>query len=119
MIRYFGGKFHMAEWISKQFPSGIKTYVKPFSGAFWVYFKGGERFSNYKCVYNDINKYMYNLFLCSNLDPETLLNHIEKNNNNINKETLIVIIKYYSLTIKMSLFLLLLPIMMWHINFLI
>ena len=39
MVRYIGGKFRMANWISNFIPDNIETYVEVFGGAYWVYLK--------------------------------------------------------------------------------
>ena len=63
-VPYFGGKSRMAPWISSYIPVDIETYVEPFSGAFWVYFKG-ENARAKTVVYNDFNPHMVNLFSCT------------------------------------------------------
>lgn len=67
MWAYFGGKSTQAKWISLRIPYDIETYVEPFSGAFWVYFKTG--FNSVMAypdletvVYNDWSKNNVNLF---------------------------------------------------------
>jgi len=66
MISYIGGKSRMAEWIDAFIPKDIETYVEPFSGMFWVFFKMDlEKYPNLKTVtYNDFNSLNANLFRC-------------------------------------------------------
>jgi len=64
MFSYIGGKSTISKWIKDYIPTkNIKTYVEPFSGAFWVYFsldiEGLET-----VVYNDFNPVNSNLFNC-------------------------------------------------------
>jgi len=67
MISWIGGKSSISKWIIPFIPKDIKTYVEPFSGAFWVYLK--MNLDEYpildKIVYNDFNDYLVNLFLCA------------------------------------------------------
>lgn len=66
MLSYFGGKNKMAEWIYEFIPKDVKTYAEPFSGSFWVYFNTKLDYSHIKNIrYNDINRYVCNLFSCS------------------------------------------------------
>ena len=72
MVRYIGGKFRMAEWISTYIPNNIETYVEVFGGAYWVYLKT-DVYRNpklNKTVYNDYNRYMVNLFECCRTPKE-------------------------------------------------
>ena len=63
---YFGGKNKISKsFISPYIPTGIKTYVEPFSGSFAVYFQ--TDFDNVKSVFNDYNKDQCNLFYCNKL----------------------------------------------------
>ena len=67
MIAYVGGKKFQARWIRSFIPA-VKTYAEIFGGAMWVYIandslKNGSISCN-KAIYNDYNKYMYNLFTC-------------------------------------------------------
>lgn len=65
-INFFGGKNKIGEFIYPFFPNNFKTYVEPFSGAFWLYFNLKHDFSNVSnIIYNDINKYLVNLITCS------------------------------------------------------
>lgn len=65
-LSYIGGKSRIGIWIRDFIPNDIETYVEPFSGAFWVFFK--MNISNYpnlkKVIYNDINPLNTNLFKC-------------------------------------------------------
>lgn len=77
-ISYFGGKQKMAEWIYPFIPRDIKTYVEPFSGAFWVYMNLNGDFSHVDTiVYNDINKHMVNLYSCMK-EYDTFLEEFNK-----------------------------------------
>lgn len=64
MISWIGGKSLISKWIIPFIPRDIKTYVEPFSGAYWVYLK--MELSEYpnleNIVYNDFNDYLVNLF---------------------------------------------------------
>lgn len=65
-LSYIGGKSKIGNWIRNYIPTDIKTYVEPFSGMFWVFFK--MDISKYKnlenVVYNDSNPLNVNLFNC-------------------------------------------------------
>ena len=39
MISYIGGKARIGKWIVPYIPKDIETYVEPFGGMFWVFFK--------------------------------------------------------------------------------
>ena len=66
MISYIGGKSQIGTWIRNYIPNDIETYVEPFSGMFWLFFK--LELSNYpnlkSIVYNDFNPLNVNLFEC-------------------------------------------------------
>ena len=66
MLSYIGGKSRIGLWVRNYIPSSIETYVEPFSGMFWVFFK--MELPNYpnlkKVVYNDFNPLNVNLFNC-------------------------------------------------------
>jgi DNA adenine methylase len=66
-ISYFGSKSKIGKWIEGFYPKDIKTYVEPFSGTFQCYFH--MNLTQYKnldrVVYNDLNKYIVNLFTCN------------------------------------------------------
>lgn len=66
MISYIGGKSIIGNWIREFIPEDTETYVEPFSGMFWVYFKMDlKKYPNLKTiVYNDYNKLNSNLFKC-------------------------------------------------------
>ena len=67
MISYIGGKGRIGSWIEPHIPKDIETYVEPFGGMFWVFFKMDfKKYPNLKTiVYNDYNKLNSNLFKCS------------------------------------------------------
>ena len=64
MISYIGGKARISKWIVPYIPRDIETYVEPFSGMFWVFFKMDlHHYPNLKTVvYNDFNGLNSNLF---------------------------------------------------------
>jgi DNA adenine methylase len=66
MFSYIGGKSKIGKWIREFIPTEIKTYVEPFSGAFWVYYNMDlEKYTKLeRVVYNDFNKVNANLFAC-------------------------------------------------------
>lgn len=65
-LSYIGGKSRIGSWIRNYIPKDTVTYVEPFSGAFWVFFK--LELPTYPAlknvVYNDVNPLNVNLFLC-------------------------------------------------------
>jgi len=65
-LSYIGGKSRIGTWIRNYIPKDIETYVEPFSGMFWVFFK--MELAIYKdiktVVYNDSNPLNVNLFNC-------------------------------------------------------
>lgn len=65
-LSYIGGKSRIGTWIRNYIPNDIDTYVEPFSGMFWVFFKMElPVYKNIKrVVYNDYNKLNVNLFNC-------------------------------------------------------
>jgi DNA adenine methylase len=65
-LPYIGGKSKISTWIRNYIPKDTETYVEPFSGMFWVFFKMDKpSFKDLKkVVYNDINPLNVNLFLC-------------------------------------------------------
>jgi len=65
-LSYIGGKSKIGIWIRNYIPNDIETYVEPFSGMYWVFFKMDiGLYSNLKqVVYNDFNKLNVNLFNC-------------------------------------------------------
>jgi DNA adenine methylase len=65
-LSYIGGKSRIGTWIRDYIPKDIETYVEPFSGMFWVFFKMDlDTYPNLKkVVYNDFNPLNVNLFNC-------------------------------------------------------
>jgi DNA adenine methylase len=65
-LSYIGGKSKIGTWIREYIPGDIETYVEPFSGMFWVFFKMEmKKYPNLKkVVYNDFNPLNVNLFNC-------------------------------------------------------
>lgn len=65
-LSYIGGKSRVGVWIRSFVPKDVETYVEPFSGMFWVFFK--MDITTYKSlkrvVYNDVNPLNVNLFKC-------------------------------------------------------
>lgn len=66
MISYIGGKARISKWIEPFISKDIETYVEPFSGMFWVFFRMDlKNYPNLKTVvYNDFNGLNANLFSC-------------------------------------------------------
>lgn len=79
MISYIGGKSRIGLWIRDYIPKDIETYVEPFSGMFWVFFKMNlEKYPNLKTVvYNDFNRLNANLIQCTK-DYERLIKEMDK-----------------------------------------
>lgn len=79
MLSYIGGKSRISSFIKPFIPKDIETYVEPFSGMFWVFFKLElPNFTNLKkVVYNDVNPLNVNLFNC--LKEPMMLWEISKN----------------------------------------
>jgi len=67
MISWIGGKSRISKWIIPFIPKDIETFVEPFSGMLWVFFKMNlKHYSNLKTVvYNDYNGLNANLFRCA------------------------------------------------------
>lgn len=65
-LSYIGGKSRISLWIRDYIPKDIDTYVEPFSGMFWVFFKmETPKYPNLKrIIYNDLNPLNVNLFNC-------------------------------------------------------
>ena len=61
ILSYIGGKKLQSKWICSYIPQ-IGTYAEIFGGAMWVYIAG--HINCEKAIYNDFNKYMFNLFTC-------------------------------------------------------
>ncbi len=78
-ISYIGGKSKISSFIIPFIPKDIETYVEPFSGMFWVFFKMKiEDYPNLKkIVYNDFNKLNVNLYKCVK-NHQRLLGECEK-----------------------------------------
>lgn len=58
VLRYFGGKFLLAEWIISHFPAH-RTYVEPYGGAGSVLM---QKARSYNDVYNDLDQEVVNVF---------------------------------------------------------
>lgn len=65
-LSYIGGKSKIGNWVRDYIPKDIETYVEPFSGMFWVFFRMDiESYKDIKnVVYNDLNPLNVNLFNC-------------------------------------------------------
>lgn len=66
MISYIGGKSRISSFIIPYIPLDIETYIEPFGGAFWVFFKMDlNKYKNLKnVIYNDFNPLNVNLINC-------------------------------------------------------
>jgi site-specific DNA-adenine methylase len=66
MLSYIGGKSRISSFIKGYIPKDIETYVEPFGGMYWVFFKMDlSKYTNLKkVVYNDFNALNVNLFNC-------------------------------------------------------
>jgi len=79
-VSYIGGKSKIApQLIIPNIPKDIETYVEPFSGQFWTFFKMNlTDYPNLKTVvYNDFNKLNYNMYQCLK-EHKQLLQECEK-----------------------------------------
>jgi DNA adenine methylase len=66
-VSYVGGKSKIApQLIIPNIPTDIETFVEPFSGQFWTFFKMNlDNYPNLKTVvYNDFNPLNYNMYQC-------------------------------------------------------
>jgi DNA adenine methylase len=79
MISYIGGKARISKWIVPFIPKDIETYVEPFGGMYWVFFKTKlSEYPNLKTVvYNDFNGLNANLFRCAK-DYDRLWDELNK-----------------------------------------
>lgn len=67
MISWVGGKSIHTKWIVPQLPEiqTYDTYVEPFTGAGWIYFKGlGTKLQNHKIILNDADSFLANDWFC-------------------------------------------------------
>jgi DNA adenine methylase len=85
-LSYIGGKSKIGTWIRNYIPNNIETYVEPFSGMYWVFFKMDiGLYPNLKqVVYNDFNPLNVNLFNC--LREYNQFNEVIKDYTSQNKE---------------------------------
>jgi len=85
MFPYMGGKKLHCKWIDPKIPkTGFDTYVEVFGGAGWIYWQSKKTPFEHN-IYNDYNRHLYNIFLCSTTDPKyfhkTLLDLYQYDNN--------------------------------------
>lgn len=71
MFPYIGGKKHHSKWIDPFIPNNSKTYVEVFGGAMWLYWMS-HKLPVETNVYNDLNRHLYNVFLCCATDPHRM-----------------------------------------------
>jgi DNA adenine methylase len=79
-VSYIGGKSKIApQLIIPNIPKDIETFVEPFSGQFWTFFKMNlDDYPNLKTVvYNDFNQLNYNMYQCIR-NHQRLLEECEK-----------------------------------------
>ena len=78
-LSYIGGKSRIGKWISQYIPSDIETYVEPFGGMYWVFFKmNPDSLINLKTiVYNDFNPLNTNFFKCLSTKHKEILEYME------------------------------------------
>jgi DNA adenine methylase len=70
VLRYYGSKFTLAQWIIKYFPANHRHYVEPFGGAANVLFvKEPSRLE----TYNDLNDKIVNFFRVLRDEPGELI----------------------------------------------
>lgn len=69
MFPYIGGKKQHSKWIDPLFPTDFSTYVEVFGGAMWMYWQSAKTPVQTN-VYNDFNRNLVNVFLCSATDPK-------------------------------------------------
>jgi len=67
MFPYIGGKKQHSKWIDPFVPTDAKTYVEVFGGAMWLYWMS-KNLPVEKNVYNDFNRHLANVFMCSSSD---------------------------------------------------
>lgn len=73
VLRYYGSKFTLAEWIIKHFPAH-RHYVEPFGGAANVLLiKEPSRLE----TYNDLNNQIVNFFRVLRSEPQKLIEQIK------------------------------------------
>ncbi|HEX8249005.1 MAG TPA: DNA adenine methylase [Pyrinomonadaceae bacterium] len=73
VLKYYGSKFRLAEWIITHFPAAHRHYVEPFGGAGNVLLvKEPSRLE----TYNDLNDKIVNFFRVLRSQPEALIEQI-------------------------------------------
>ena len=77
MFPYIGGKKQHSKWIDPFVPTDAKTYVEVFGGAMWLYWMS-KKLPVEKNVYNDFNRHLANVFMCSSTDAVKMENECLK-----------------------------------------
>lgn len=91
MLSYIGGKSRISgQLIIPNIPNDIETYIEPFSGMFWTFFKMDlKKYPNLKkVVYNDFNPLNVNLFNCvkEHEDFHSVITNIESQKRDLFEE---------------------------------
>ena len=71
MLSYIGGKSRISSFIKGYIPKDIETYVEPFGGMYWVFFKMDLS------KYTNLKKVVYNDFIVRFKVDENMENYLE------------------------------------------